>query len=379
MEVCALCPKLCRSECPVSAAEGSETSTPTGLLALVHLARAEQRDLSPAEAEALWHCSGCRGCEPLCDLHQSPADLLHRERARAIREDRAPESVRALTERIRKDGSWYGPDQAERLREATPNSRTDRRGRVLLWPGCAGVEHGASDLEVLLDLLDQVGADHVSLPTRAELPCCGAWLAWAGDESGLRDQARAVEQWFNRQRTLVSPSSACLDTIRRRYPEVGVEIQAELFHITEYLLLFRDTLAEVLAGARQAWIERGGVPTVAFHDPCHLARGRGETDAPRELLRLALGTDPLDLVHNTDHTRCCGGAPGYQALYPETAAAMARAVVEDRSALAATWLVSGDPACGHQLASAGGATEVMDIVGFLVRFLEPVRQPQATP
>jgi Fe-S oxidoreductase len=42
-----------------------------------------------------------------------------------------------------------------------------------------------------------------------------------------------------------------------------------------------------------------------FHDPCYLARGRGITEAPREILRAA-GVAITEAAHHGQNTQCCG-------------------------------------------------------------------------
>jgi len=369
---CALCPKLCRSACPVSAAEASEASTPTGLLALVHLAQREGRALQPDEVELMSHCSGCRGCETLCELDQRPADLLHEQRVEAFARGTAPPAAMALAKELRTNGSPYGADQRARLRAAVAKEHFQRKGRVLLWPGCSAVENAAEDLGPLMAIFGRLGADHVSLPARKELPCCGAWLHQLGDTEGFRAQAQGMEQWLNRQRSVVTLSDSCLVAFDQGYPDVGVALHTERFHLAEYLLLWEEPLRELARGAVAAWTERGGLPRVAYHDPCHLARGPRQTSAPRELLELMLGSPPVDLVFHGSGTLCCGATGSFERLYPTTARAMGQRVLDDHKTREVDWLVSGSPTCAAHLARDGGHPEVMDLAGFLARFAAPI-------
>ena len=48
--------------------------------------------------------------------------------------------------------------------------------------------------------------------------------------------------------------------------------------------------------------------SVTYHDPCHLARGQGVRDHPRQLLRLACGPGFKDMA---EADRCCGLAGTY--------------------------------------------------------------------
>jgi Fe-S oxidoreductase len=42
-----------------------------------------------------------------------------------------------------------------------------------------------------------------------------------------------------------------------------------------------------------------------YHDPCYLARGRGITAAPRQILR-SCGVSLTETAHHGQDTRCCG-------------------------------------------------------------------------
>lgn len=45
--------------------------------------------------------------------------------------------------------------------------------------------------------------------------------------------------------------------------------------------------------------------TVTYHDPCYLARGRGITEAPRQILH-ACGVSLTEASHHGRNTSCCG-------------------------------------------------------------------------
>ena len=89
--------------------------------------------------------------------------------------------------------------------------------------------------------------------------------------------------------------------------------------------------------------------TVAYHDACHLGHAQGITRQPRELLR---AIPELSLVELADAGTCCGSAGVYNLLQPEAAgelgARKAQAVLDS----AAPLLVSANPGCTLQIASA---------------------------
>jgi glycolate oxidase iron-sulfur subunit len=108
-------------------------------------------------------------------------------------------------------------------------------------------------------------------------------------------------------------------------------------------------LSEFLAELGPA-AERHPLPvTVAYHDACHLGHAQRITRQPRELLRAIPG---LDLVELADAGNCCGSAGVYNLLQPEAAgelgARKARSVLDSGAPL----VVSANPGCSLQIASA---------------------------
>jgi glycolate oxidase iron-sulfur subunit len=89
--------------------------------------------------------------------------------------------------------------------------------------------------------------------------------------------------------------------------------------------------------------------TAAYHDACHLAHAQGITKQPRELLRAIPG---LNLVEVPDAGTCCGSAGVYNLLQPEAASELGGRKAEAVLAAGAPLLISANPGCSLQIASA---------------------------
>jgi glycolate oxidase iron-sulfur subunit len=89
--------------------------------------------------------------------------------------------------------------------------------------------------------------------------------------------------------------------------------------------------------------------TAAYHDACHLAHAQGITKQPRELLRAIPG---LNLVEVPDAGTCCGSAGVYNLLQPEAASELGGRKAEAVVAARAPLLISANPGCSLQIASA---------------------------
>jgi glycolate oxidase iron-sulfur subunit len=89
--------------------------------------------------------------------------------------------------------------------------------------------------------------------------------------------------------------------------------------------------------------------TAAYHDACHLAHAQRITRQPRELLR---AIPELNLVEVPDAGTCCGSAGVYNLLQPEAAAELGARKAESVLATGAPLLISANPGCSLQIASA---------------------------
>jgi glycolate oxidase iron-sulfur subunit len=89
--------------------------------------------------------------------------------------------------------------------------------------------------------------------------------------------------------------------------------------------------------------------TAAYHDACHLAHAQRITRQPRELLRAIPG---LTLVEVPDAGTCCGSAGVYNLLQPAAASELGARKAESVQATGAPLLISANPGCSLQIASA---------------------------
>jgi len=225
-----------------------------------------------------------------------------------------------------------------------------------------------------MDLLRKLGADHVSLPSREDVPsCCGGALRAIGDRPGLQASAAGLQQYFNRQRTWVSPSATCLHTLRSGYPSVGIEIHAEVLHLGEYLLFFRERLEQLGASARAAQPEGAVRPTVFLHSSCTLHRRLGRGGPVSRVVAAVTGREAEHLSPGPDRTSCCGAGDFHDLRRPAAAEEMANWSARDVKLPQHPWIITGDSTCEGSLRRGyAGRAEVFDLMGFLLAWLKPV-------
>ena len=92
-------------------------------------------------------------------------------------------------------------------------------------------------------------------------------------------------------------------------------------------------------------------PLTTYHAPCHLCRGLGVTEAPKELIRKSGHAFKAAAEEQT----CCGFGGTYSANFPSISAEILAKKLEDAQSTGAQLLVTECPGCIMQLR--GGAAQ----------------------
>jgi L-lactate dehydrogenase complex protein LldE len=173
--------------------------------------------------------------------------------------------------------------------------------------------------------------------------CCGQPLFNSGFQAQARPLARHwLEVFGKRDAYIVAPSGSCVDMVRHHYPELfppdsrehslAIDLAARTYEFSQFLtdvLHVRDVGAQFRAKA-------------TYHASCHLLRGLGVRDAPKQLLG---AVKDLELVPLADEETCCGFGGVFSVVYPEVSQAMMRAKIKNIESSGAEVLVACDPGC----------------------------------
>lgn len=177
---------------------------------------------------------------------------------------------------------------------------------VILFTGCLANYATTPVAEATVKVLEKLGIGVEVPPGQG---CCGAPLEIAGDTRAAREQAEVNVSALTKlgSHPVIVPCPTCGLTIRQRYFNLlgddpvferkARSLAERTLEITEYLVgrVGLDRLKPLIAAPLQ---ER-----VTYHDPCHLARGLGVRDQPRELLKVIA---PEGFVEMEEADRCCG-------------------------------------------------------------------------
>jgi glycolate oxidase iron-sulfur subunit len=187
-----------------------------------------------------------------------------------------------------------------------------------------------------------------------EQACCGALSLHTGRAGEAAGFARAAIETFERAgvEAIVVNSAGC-GSAMKEYAELLADDPDWADRAAALSAKVRD-FSEFLAGL----FERAGGPVAprhpvpargAYHDACHLGHAQGITAAPRQLL----GDVPeLELREIPEAGMCCGSAGVYNLLQPEAAGDLGRRKAQSVLSTGAQLLISANPGCSLQIASA---------------------------
>jgi Fe-S oxidoreductase len=348
---CAYCPKLCTFACPVSRATHRETHSPWGKqTTLFEIARG-MVPMGREYVEPLFACTNCHACTSVCDHGIDVPVSLLAGRARVLEAGLLPDPLRIL---LRDQPARE--DEARRAVAALAGSiGPSSAARTVLFPGCGAALEDPDMVRAALSITRTIEGD--STAAFQDL-CCGLPYLLAGDVSGFVEAARKLAEESRAWSRIVVLDPGCAWTMRRLYPEHGVELQAEVTTLVEYVLphLHRFVRRSNPQGP------------VFYHDPCHLGRGLGLYDPPREILLRLVAGGARDLSLTRESEPCCGGGGAIPESMPDVARAVADRLVECLRGEGARTVVTACPTCRTHLLGHEDLA-VVDLVTLLAQAL----------
>jgi glycolate oxidase iron-sulfur subunit len=180
--------------------------------------------------------------------------------------------------------------------------------------------------------------------------CCGALSLHSGREAEAAEFARRTIATFEQAGVdaIVVNSAGCGSAMKEYERLLAGQGPGWAARAAEMSGKVRD-LAEFLAELGPVAPRHPLPVTAAYQDACHLAHAQRITRQPRELLRAIPG---LKLVELADAGTCCGSAGVYNLLQPEAAGELGGRKAEAVLAAGAPLLISANPGCSLQIASA---------------------------
>jgi glycolate oxidase iron-sulfur subunit len=194
-----------------------------------------------------------------------------------------------------------------------------------------------------------LAADGCDVIVPAGQGCCGALSLHGGRRAEAVRFARQTIETFERAGVdAVVVNVAGCGSAMKDYSELLAGDPAWSERAAAMAAKVRD-LSEFLAELGPAAPRHPLEMTAAYHAACHLAHAQRITAQPRELLAAIPG---LRLADIADAGTCCGSAGIYNLVQPEPARELGERKAAAVAATGADLLVSANPGCSMQIASA---------------------------
>jgi Fe-S oxidoreductase len=252
--------------------------------------------------EDLFQCFSCGACEYVCPvgIEHVGRKILDLRRGLVSEGRITNDKVNQLfttMERAPHNPWGIAHDTRQKLIESKHFPIFDGSQEWLFWLGCglSFDQHGQAVAQAMQQLLDAAG---LSWGVLARETCCGEPARRAGNEYLFLELSQKLVATFAnaRVRKIVSCCPHCTTMFDKDYRQIDAyaRLDVKVVHHAELIAQLLPRLAVKPSGAR-----------ATYHDPCYLARGRGITAAPRNILR-SCGVSAKEATHHGQNTQCCG-------------------------------------------------------------------------
>jgi Fe-S oxidoreductase len=318
--------------------------------------------ITPELKEVIYACTTCLMCQEICGVRDDgygPWDITVAMREEIAEKEGPIDAHRPLLEGLKQhDNPWALPKEkrGEWADGLGVKKLAGGKAATLLFAGCsADRPSGRAAAVALARLMQKAGEDFAILGD--EEKCCGLYahdLGFRGEYIRLqKENLDAVGRAG--VRTVVTACGSC-QRVWRQYSEEEMH-GVRVVHAVEHL----DRLAREGRLRFTKTIKK----KVTYHDPCHLGRGCGVYEPPRNLLRAIPGVELVEMPRNRRWSWCCGGGGGVPEAQPDLAKWNAEERLREAKASGAELLVTTSAVCHRSFAAAEKFFPTQELLEFL--------------
>lgn len=319
--------------------------------------------------EGLYCCTSCSKCVEVCPKEINTfGGAIEKLREIACQEGIGPlPPHRSVRELVEKTGRSVEPMEEGPMRDGfikTVNSQRKAKGtdeengkeKVALFTGCL-MDYRLP--EIGMALINVLNNHNVTVEVPSQQVCCGSPLIRTGQTDAVGKLVEQNAKAFEGYDTIITVCAGCGATLKKDYPQYGAKLN--VMDISEYLVDKLNT--EDMKPVNMK---------VTYHDPCHLVRGQGIREEPREVLKNIKG---LEFVEMEVPDQCCGAGGGVRSGKPEIAEALGSAKAKMIEKLGVDAVITICPFCENNIRASlekeGMDLEVMNILKLLENAYQP--------
>jgi fumarate reductase (CoM/CoB) subunit B len=210
---------------------------------------------------------------------------------------------------------------------------------VSLWFGCTTRYYFDKTMESLQSILNKMNMNFDIIDKDDNRnSCCASTLWGIGFTENAENNRSKIEPVIKSKTEngsqLVSPCPGCTQVFNKKF-----EFDSKAQHVTQFLSKNLDNLK----------MENQKILTVTYHDSCHLAKGLGVVEEPRNIIKKIPNLKFKELSYNGENGLCCGSGGGLRAFNKELADSMSSLIVQEAESLGADMIITACPFCERSL------------------------------
>ncbi|OPY27033.1 MAG: CoB--CoM heterodisulfide reductase iron-sulfur subunit D [Methanobacterium sp. PtaU1.Bin242] len=307
--------------------------------------------------EGIYCCTSCAKCVEVCPKEINTfGGAIEKLRELSCQEGIGPlpphKSVKELIEKTGRSVEPLGEgNMGEGFIKSLPQKFKGKKPKIAFFTGCM-IDYRLPDVGMaLIDVLENLGIE-IAVPS--DQVCCGSPMIRTGQTDILEELVRKNKEVFQDYDAIITVCAGCGATLKNDYPNYGAELN--VIEISQFLtdkLNIEDMKPLNLK--------------VTYHDPCHLARGQGIREEPREILKELPG---LEFVEMKEPDRCCGSGGGVRSGKPELASKIGKRKADMVKELDVDAVVTICPFCEYHISDSLQKEEMDTTVLNLLKLLQ---------
>jgi len=284
--------------------------------------------ISDAVRDGLFTCTTCQACWKVCPKEiQTPAKAIEKLRAHANRRGFTLPRHKEVAAMVQETGRSI-PRTSESFLEKVPDVIEPAgpvKATVGLFIGCV---YNLRQQQSALDAMEVLKRNGIRVIIPKEQVCCGSPLIRTGQLGYIDELKRRNIETFTSRKidTVLTMCAGCGSTLKHDY-----ETPFTVIDINELLTKYGiEPPAKLPVKA-------------TYHDPCHLMRGQGVKEEPRQLIRQVVDLVEMPAI-------CCGSGGGVRSGNPDEAAALGKRRGEEIKKTGAEVVITSCPFCEFHIA-----------------------------
>lgn len=365
MELCAACPRLCQSACPVAMTDGNVSHSPWGMMQTLNLVRQGEIPFDASVAAMSYQCLTCKACTSQCEHGNVIPPVLHDVRKMAVERDLAPPEITGFLGKFHKHNNPFARDLLQRFKELISPTLFEGDHSAVYFPGCSTLAKCPEVVRDTFSLFKKLKIDFVGAYPEA-VQCCGYPLLTAGMEEEFVDLAEINFHALKKHKTIISGSPACVYTLRETYKKYAFNLGNRVSTINQFLEPYLHNINYKL--------KKNLRTKLMYHDPCYSARYLNETELPRELIAQVSGYQPVEFFESGQKTGCSGQGGCFSIVAKDVSDAITVKRLEEVYEKKIQMVVTQCPSCVTKFRKNSKGLVIKDLVSYLNDSIEGVKE-----